>query len=71
MKADWREDNEVQLLINGEAYFPAAFEAIANAREQVLLETFIIFEDKVGKQLQQRNAACRWRCWWTVMAPPT
>jgi len=53
MKADWREDNEVQLLINGEAYFPAAFEAIANAREQVLLETFIIFEDKVGKQLQQ------------------
>lgn len=53
MKADWRTDNDVQLLINGEAFFPAAFAAIANAREQVLLETFILFEDKVGKQLQQ------------------
>lgn len=53
MKADWRTDNDVQLLINGEEYFPAAFEAIANARQQVLLETFILFEDKVGKQLQQ------------------
>ena len=28
-------------------------EAIRQAREEVLLETFIIFEDKVGKQLQQ------------------
>lgn len=53
MKADWRTDNDVQLLINGEEYFPAAFAAIAAAREHVLLETFIIFEDKVGKQLQQ------------------
>lgn len=53
MKADWREDNDVELLINGEEYFPAAFAAIAAARVEVLLETFIIFEDKVGKQLQQ------------------
>nr|WP_283772039.1 MULTISPECIES: cardiolipin synthase ClsB [Pseudomonas] len=49
----WRPDNQVQLLINGEDYFASAFAAIEQARVEILLETFIIFEDKVGKQLQQ------------------
>jgi len=43
----------VQLLINGEQYYPRVFEAMAQAREEILLETFIIFDDKVGQQLQQ------------------
>ena len=43
----------MQLLINGEQYYPRVFEAMAQAREEILLETFIIFDDKVGKQLQQ------------------
>lgn len=49
----WRADNEVQLLINGEAFFPAVFEAIRGAREEVLIETFIFRDDKVGRELQQ------------------
>jgi len=53
MNTEWREENEVQLLINGEGYYPPAFEAIRQAREEVLLETFIIYEDKVGLELQQ------------------
>ncbi|UVJ46096.1 cardiolipin synthase ClsB [Pseudomonas sp. LS1212] len=53
MSATWRDSNQVQLLINGEDYFPSVFQAINDAREEVLLETFIIFEDKVGQQLQQ------------------
>lgn len=53
MNSEWRDENDVQLLINGEDYYPAAFEAIAQAREEVLLETFIIYEDKVGLALQQ------------------
>lgn len=53
MNAQWRADNQVQLLINGEAYFPSVFAAIEQAREEILLETFIIYEDKVGRQLQQ------------------
>ena len=53
MKYDWREGNQVELLINGEDFFPAVFESIRNARHEVLLETFIIFEDKVGLELQQ------------------
>ncbi len=53
MNTEWRDENDVQLLINGEGYYPPAFEAIRQAREEVLLETFIIYEDKVGLELQQ------------------
>ena len=45
MNTEWHGQNHVQLLINGEGYYPAAFEAIRQAREEVLLETFIILED--------------------------
>ena len=53
MTADWRTRNQVELLINGEDYFPRVFKAIREARREVLLETFIIFEDSVGMALQQ------------------
>ena len=53
MNRPWVDGNNVQLLINGEQYYPRVFEAMAQAREEILLETFIIFDDKVGKQLQQ------------------
>jgi cardiolipin synthase len=49
----WQGQNQVELLINGEDYFPRVFEAIRAARHEVLLETFIIFEDPVGQALQQ------------------
>ncbi|MBD9416163.1 cardiolipin synthase ClsB [Pseudomonas sp. PDM16] len=53
MNYEWREGNQVQLLINGEEYYPRVFECIRAARHEVLIETFIIFEDKVGNELQQ------------------
>jgi cardiolipin synthase len=49
----WRDGNSVELLINGEDYFTRVFECIRAARKEVLLETFIIFEDRVGEALQQ------------------
>jgi cardiolipin synthase len=49
----WRADNEAQLLINGEEFFPSVFAAIRGAREEVLIETFIFRDDKVGRELQQ------------------
>jgi len=49
----WVAGNSVELLVNGEAYYPRVFEAMAQAREEILLETFIIYDDKVGQQLQQ------------------
>ena len=48
----WREGNRVRLLENGEEFFPRVFECIAAAREEVIIETFILFEDEVGRQLQ-------------------
>ena len=54
MKPRWLGGHRVLLLENGEAYFPRVFEAIAAARREVLIETFILFEDKVGNVLQQR-----------------
>lgn len=49
--ARWTAGNELELLENGEEFFPRVFEAIANAEHEVVLETFILFEDKVGLAL--------------------
>lgn len=51
MKCSWREGNKIELLENGEQYYPAVFKAIGEAQERIILETFIWFEDDVGKQL--------------------
>lgn len=52
-RAGWQPGNHFTLLENGEAFFPAVFEAIAQAKHEVILETFILFEDKVGLALHQ------------------
>ena len=46
-----QEGNRITLLVNGDEYYPAVFKAIDNAQQKVILETFIWFEDNVGKQL--------------------
>lgn len=51
MKTRWLEGNDIRLLENGEQFFPRVFACVANARKEVVLETFILFEDKVGLQL--------------------
>ncbi|MFO2464512.1 cardiolipin synthase ClsB [Pseudomonas sp. 15FMM2] len=48
----WQPGNRIELLENGEEYFPKVFEALRQARQEILLETFILFEDKVGVELQ-------------------
>jgi cardiolipin synthase len=49
----WREGNRVRLLENGEEFYPRVFEAMARARSEIFVETFILFDDPVGRQLQQ------------------
>lgn len=44
--------NELVLLENGEEFFPAVFEAIVRARRRIIVETFIIFEDRIGQELR-------------------
>lgn len=51
MNARWTTGNRFELLENGEAFFPAVFDAIRHAKHEVVLETFILFEDKVGWEL--------------------
>jgi cardiolipin synthase len=59
--ADWIGGNQVQLLENGDAFYPSVFDAIDRAERDVLIETFILFEDRVGRLLQQHliDAAAR------------
>jgi cardiolipin synthase len=56
VKATWHEGNRVRLLENGEAFFPRVFEAIRAAKHEVLVETFILFEDVVGEGLRDALA---------------
>lgn len=46
-------NNEVRLLINGEATFNAIFDAIRDARHAVLIQSFIIHDDQLGQRLQR------------------
>jgi len=43
--------NDARLLINGEATFGAILEAIAQARDYVLLEFYIVHDDGIGRAL--------------------
>lgn len=58
---DWRDGNHIRLLENGDQFFPRVFEAIRAAHREVLIETFILFEDKVGKALQHELIAAAGR----------
>ncbi|WP_447043689.1 cardiolipin synthase ClsB [Vreelandella sp. H-I2] len=49
----WTECNEAELLINGSQYFSSVFDCIRAAREEILIETFIIFNDEVGQELKE------------------
>lgn len=53
MNSPWRDGNEFLLLENGEEYYPRVNEAIAEAQTEILIETFILFDDKVGRALRQ------------------
>ena len=51
MSSPWVTGNRIALLENGEEFFPRVFDAIAAAQREVVIETFILFDDKVGQAL--------------------
>jgi cardiolipin synthase len=53
MTVKWTSGNQLELLENGEDFFPAVFAAIRSAKQSVVIETFILFQDKVGNALQE------------------
>lgn len=48
---EWKSGNKLQLLENGEEFFPCVFDSIRNSNSEIIIETFILFEDKVGIEL--------------------
>ncbi|HTH43979.1 MAG TPA: cardiolipin synthase ClsB [Oxalicibacterium sp.] len=61
MKQQWIGGNHFDLLENGEQFFPAVFEAMAAAQREILLETFILYDDKVGHALHEELIAAAQR----------
>jgi len=53
MSTGWRTGNHFELLENGNAFFPAVEAAIEQASREVLIETFILCDDEVGRGLQR------------------
>ena len=58
---NWRNGNHVEMLENGDAFFPRVFAAMRAAREEILVETFIVDDDPIGRELQRTlvDAAAR------------
>jgi len=52
MNSRWVPGNRFELLCCGEGYYPRVFADIEAAEHEVLLETFIWFDDAVGRQLR-------------------
>ncbi len=57
----WVDGNRVALLENGEAYYPRVLDAIAASRKEIFVETFILFDDKIGQPFQQALIAAAQR----------
>jgi cardiolipin synthase len=49
--------NEVELLVDGEATFRSLFDGIERAREYVLVQFYIVRDDRVGRELADRLIA--------------
>lgn len=48
--------NKIELLQNGDEYFPAMLNAIRSAKQTINFESYILYSDSVGEQF--RNAFC-------------
>ncbi len=53
--------NRVELLVNGEAYFPQLLAAIEGARVSIRLETYIFADDNIGQRVAAALAAAAGR----------
>jgi cardiolipin synthase len=51
----------LELLINGEQYYPRLWEDIRAAQNEILVETFIVFDDVVGRELADELCAAAQR----------
>jgi cardiolipin synthase A/B len=57
----WLRGNTARLLVDGEATFAAIFDAIRSAREYILVQFFIIHDDRLGREMADLLIAARRR----------
>jgi cardiolipin synthase A/B len=57
LDGSWQSGHHFELLENGEDFFPAVLGAIARARREVLIETFIWDKDETGLALREAVVA--------------
>lgn len=50
-------NNTVELLVDGDATFASIFEGIEQAEEYILVQFYIVHDDELGRELQQRLIA--------------
>ncbi|MBN1559568.1 cardiolipin synthase [candidate division KSB1 bacterium] len=53
-KLPYTQGNRTKLLIDGQATFDNIFAGIAGAEEYILIQFFIVRDDEIGRQLQER-----------------
>lgn len=63
-KKRFTDGNRVELLENGESFFPQLIRRINRAEKEIFIETFILGEDRVGKALQKALIAAAKRGVW-------
>ena len=56
-RSRWILGNRFELLENGEAFFPAVFDAIRAAERELFVEALILFDNEAGQELQQALVA--------------
>lgn len=62
--AVWHPGHSVEVLENGDDFFPQALEAIGKAQKEVLLETFIFCNDDIGQAFRDALIAAAERGAW-------
>ena len=63
-KKRFTEGNRIELMENGETFFPQLIRRINRAEKEIFIETFILGEDRVGKALQKALIAAAKRGVW-------
>lgn len=53
-RTSFLDGNKLQLLIDGESTYGSIFEGIDTARDYILVQTYILRDDRVGQELQRR-----------------
>ncbi|WP_166251748.1 cardiolipin synthase ClsB [Marinobacter salicampi] len=69
MSKELVEGNAISLMTNGDEFFARALEMVRAARQEVLIETFMVIDDSVGRELQEALiAAAKRGVWISVLA---